>query len=136
MDTLPKQPVHIPRALLKEHPELEVRADLIDCGIDVCSVDVPSLFQDNFDYQDLRRDFLHGVLTSDLLMKKVHCYVLREGYAARVRDTRSYDAVSKDILARWTFPLVPDNNHPGGHVYDHLRGNRYIPKDNTVVLAR
>lgn len=39
-------------------------------------------------------------------------------------------------MSRWSFPLVPDNNHPGGHVYDHLRGNRYIPKDNTVVLSR
>jgi translation initiation factor eIF-2B subunit epsilon len=72
---------------------LEIRDDLIDCGIDVCSVDVPSLFQDNFDYQDLRRDFLYGVLTSELLMKKVHTFVARKGYAARVRDTRSYDSV-------------------------------------------
>lgn len=36
---------------------------------------------------------MHGVLTSDLLMKSIHCYVLKEGYAARVADTRSYDAV-------------------------------------------
>ena len=43
---------------------------------------------------------------------------------------------SKDILSRWTFPLVPDDNHPGGHIYEHTRGNRYIAKDNSVVLAR
>ncbi len=43
---------------------------------------------------------------------------------------------SKDILSRWTFPLVPDNNHPGGHIYEHRRGNRYIAKDNSVILAR
>ena len=43
---------------------------------------------------------------------------------------------SKDILARWTFPLVPDDNHPSGHVYEHLRGNKYIAKDNSVTLAR
>lgn len=30
----------IPRDLLNEHPELEVRNDLIDCSIDICSVDV------------------------------------------------------------------------------------------------
>ena len=57
------------------------------------SFQVPSLFQDNFDYGDIRRDFVHGVLTSDLLMKQIHCYVAREGYAARVADTRSYDSV-------------------------------------------
>ncbi|OCH95024.1 nucleotide-diphospho-sugar transferase [Obba rivulosa] len=126
----------IPREILAEHPEVELRYDLIDCSIDVCSVEVPSLFQDNFDYADLRRDFVYGVLTSDLLMKNIYCYVLKEGYAARVADARSYDAVSKDILSRWTFPLVPDNNHPGGHAYEHLRGNKYIAKDNSVVLSR
>jgi translation initiation factor eIF-2B subunit epsilon len=89
----PRATARIPLEILKEHPEVEIRNDLIDCGIDVCSVEVPSLFQDNFDYQDLRRDFVHGVLTSDLLMKNIHCYVLKEGYAARVQDTRSYDAI-------------------------------------------
>ena len=54
---------------------------------------VPSLFQDNFDYGDIRRDFVYGVLTSDLLMKNIYCYVAKDGYAARVADTRSYDAV-------------------------------------------
>ncbi|KAI0693273.1 nucleotide-diphospho-sugar transferase [Cytidiella melzeri] len=132
----PTKRVRIPRAKLAEHPEVEIRNDLIDCMIDVCSVDVPSLFQDNFDYGDIRRDFVTGVLTSDLLMKNIYCYVAKDGYAARVADTRSYDSVSKDILARWTFPLVPDDNHPGGHSYEHLRGNKYIAKDNTVSLSR
>ncbi|KAF9456787.1 nucleotide-diphospho-sugar transferase [Collybia nuda] len=127
---------HIPREVFAEHPEIEVRNDLIDCSIDVCSVEVPSLFQDNFDYLDIRKDFVHGVLTSDLLMKNIHCYVAKEGYAARVKDTKSYDSVSKDILSRWTFPLVPDDNHPGGHIYEHIRGNKYIAKDNSVLLAR
>lgn len=60
---------------------------------DMFSIQVPSLFQDNFDYLDIRRDFVHGVLTSDLLMKSIHVYVAREGYAARVQDTRSYESV-------------------------------------------
>ncbi|KDQ60712.1 hypothetical protein JAAARDRAFT_190866 [Jaapia argillacea MUCL 33604] len=132
----PKTHISIPREVLETHSEIDVRNDLIDCSIDVCSVDVPSLFQDNFDWLDLRRDFVRGVLTSDLLMKNIHCYVVNDGYAARVKDTKSYDSVSKDILSRWTFPLVPDDNHPGGHVYEQLRGNKYIAKDNTVILSR
>ncbi|KAG6890454.1 hypothetical protein C0992_001501 [Termitomyces sp. T32_za158] len=127
---------HVPREIFAAHPELEIRNDLIDCSIDVCSVEVPSLFQDNFDYLDIRRDFVHGVLTSDLLMKNIHCYVAKEGYAARVKDTKSYESVSKDILSRWTFPLVPDDNHPSGHAYEHERGNKYLAKDQTVILAR
>ncbi|KIL69661.1 hypothetical protein M378DRAFT_184070 [Amanita muscaria Koide BX008] len=132
----PTRFVQIPRERLESHPEIDIRYDLIDCGIDVCSVEVPSLFQDNFDYLDIRRDFVHGVLTSDLLMKNVYCHIATEGYAARVKDTKSYESVSKDILSRWTFPLVPDDNYPGGQRYEHVRGNRYLAKDNTVVLAR
>ncbi|KAJ7098016.1 nucleotide-diphospho-sugar transferase [Mycena belliarum] len=132
----PTTMTRIPREVLEAHPEIDIRNDLIDCSIDVCSVEVPSLFQDNFDYEDIRRDFLHGVLTSDLLMKNIYCYVAQDGYAARVKDTKSYDSVSKDILSRWTFPLVPDDNHPGGHVYKHARGNKYIAADNSVALAR
>ncbi|KAH7877550.1 nucleotide-diphospho-sugar transferase [Lentinula edodes] len=126
----------IPREILATHPDVEIRNDFIDCSIDICSVEVPSLFQDNFDYLDIRRDFVHGVLTSDLLMKNIYCYVAKEGYAARVQDTKSYESISKDILSRWTFPLVPDNNHPAGHLYEHIRGNKYIDKDGTVILAR
>ncbi|KAG7452606.1 nucleotide-diphospho-sugar transferase [Guyanagaster necrorhizus] len=132
----PTKKAHIPREIFVDHAEVEIRNDLIDCSIDICSVEVPSLFQDNFDYLDLRRDFVHGVLTSDLLMKNIYCYIAKEGYAARVKDTRSYDSVSKDILSRWAFPLVPDDNHPGGHLYEHTRGNKYIAKGSTVTLAR
>lgn len=39
-------------------------------------------------------------------------------------------------MSRWTFPLVPDDNHPGGHHYEHRRGNKYLPKDGSVVLSR
>ncbi|TDL27353.1 nucleotide-diphospho-sugar transferase [Rickenella mellea] len=132
----PKAKAHIPREILVEHPEFDIRNDLIDCGIDICSVEVPSLFQDNFDYLDIRRDFVHGVLTSDLLGKSIFAHVVTSGYAARVKDTKSYAAVSKDILARWTFPLVPDDNHPAGDAYEHLRGNRYVAVDGTVQLSR
>ncbi|EJU05368.1 nucleotide-diphospho-sugar transferase [Dacryopinax primogenitus] len=125
----------LPREVLEKHAEVEVRNDLIDCAIDVCSVDVPVLFSENFDYQDLRRDFVHGVLTSDLLGKSIYCHVVEQGYAARVRDTKSYAAVSKDIISRWTYPLVPGDNLPGGDEYEYRRGNRYISKDN-VMMSR
>ena len=36
----PKAYSRIPREVLNEHPELEIRNDLIDCYIDICSVEV------------------------------------------------------------------------------------------------
>lgn len=41
---------------------------------------------------------MRGVLTSDLLMKDIYCCVIKEGYASRVSDTRSYDSVRYSIL--------------------------------------
>jgi translation initiation factor eIF-2B subunit epsilon len=42
----PKAHAKIPRELFNEHPELEIRNDLIDCYIDICSVEVSSFHAD------------------------------------------------------------------------------------------
>lgn len=51
-------------------------------------------------------------------------------YAARVHNLRSYAAISRDLLARWAFPFVPDTNvfHKAGHwgpsSYRYARGHK------------
>lgn len=120
--------------LLIKHTEVEIRNDLIDCNIDICSPDVPALFTENFDYEDIRRDFVHGILTSDLLGKTIHCYVAKETYAARVQSLQTYDAVTRDVLSRWTYPMVPDNNLLSDQTYRYGRGHIYL--ENGVILAR
>ncbi|KAG8985823.1 hypothetical protein FRB90_004428, partial [Tulasnella sp. 427] len=125
----------LPAEVIMKHKDLDVRIDLLDCGIDICSPDVPALFSENFDYQDLRKDFVRGVLMSDLLSKTIYCHVETKGYAARVKNTKSYAAVSKDIITRRTFPLVPDDNHLGGDRFDQRRGYVYVSK-NRVSLSR
>lgn len=112
--------------------ELEVRNDLIDCHIDICLPHVPQIFQENFDYQSLRGDFVRGVLTSDLVRKSIYAYITSE-YAARVELWATYAAVSQDVLARWAHPLVPDSNLAGGS-YEHGVGHVY--KEQPVVLAQ
>ena len=120
--------------IFDKHPEVQIRNDLIDCQIDICSVEVPALFTENFDYQDIRTDFVHGILTSDLLGKTIHFQEVTDVYAARVRSTQMYDAVSKDIISRWTFPMVPDSNLQAGDCYEFRRGLVY--KEKSVVLSR
>jgi translation initiation factor eIF-2B subunit epsilon len=39
---------------------------------------------------------------------------------------RTYAAISRDVVQRWTFPLVPDANFSGGTRYAHQRGNIYL----------
>ncbi|KAN0040851.1 hypothetical protein ACTFIV_003387 [Dictyostelium citrinum] len=118
--------------LFKKHPSIQMRYDLIDCHIDICSPEVLALFNDNFDFADIRKDFIHDILTSDLLDYKLSAYVLQGEYAARVKDLRTYHSVSKDIIHRWTFPMVPDNNFMCNSSYSLSR--QMIYKEKNVKL--
>ncbi|OWP04533.1 hypothetical protein B2J93_1392 [Marssonina coronariae] len=127
--------VNLDPELLSDHTELEIRTDLIDCGIDICTPDVLALWAESFDYEVPRRHFLHGVLKDyELNGKTIHTEVVEDHYAARVFNLQSYEAVSKDILGRWTYPLVPDSNLLAGQSYKFERGG--LCKENGVILAR
>jgi translation initiation factor eIF-2B subunit epsilon len=121
--------------LLSDHQELEIRQDLIDCGIDICTPDVLALWSDNFDFQAPRKGFLHSVLKDyELNGKTFHTYIISDHYAARVRNLNAYDSVSKDIVSRWAYPLCPDSNLVQGQSYRLQKGNIY--KEEGVILAR
>lgn len=119
---------------LNNSPVVQVRHDLLDCEVSICSVEVPALFTENFDYRDVAGDFVHGILTSDLLGKRIYCHLIGDEYAARVKNTFLYDSISRDIITRWTFPLVPDSNIHEDDAYTHARGDIYIGRG--VKLAR
>jgi translation initiation factor eIF-2B subunit epsilon len=121
--------------LLSDHQELEIRQDLIDCGIDICTPDVLALWSDNFDFQAPRKGFLHSVLKDyELNGKTFHTHIISNHYAARVRNLHAYDSVSKDIVSRWAYPLCPDSNLVQGQSYRLGKGNIY--KEEGVILAR
>jgi translation initiation factor eIF-2B subunit epsilon len=127
--------VNIDPELLSSHQELEIREDLVDCYVDICTPDVLSLWSDNFDYQSVRKSFLFGVLKDyELNGKTIHTYILREHYAARVKSLRAYNNVSKDIINRWTYPLCPDSNLVRDQSYRLQRGKTYF--EEGVILAR
>lgn len=127
--------VNIDPDLITTHTEMEIRTDLIDCGIDICTPDVLALWAESFDYEVPRRHFLHGVLKDyELNGKTIHTEVVEDHYAARVFNLQSYEAVSKDVLGRWTYPLVPDSNLVAGQSYKFERGG--LCKENGVILAR
>jgi translation initiation factor eIF-2B subunit epsilon len=127
--------LNIDAEIIMSHLELDVRQDLIDCSIDICTPEVLSLWSDSFDYQSPRKHYLHGVLKDyELNGKTLHTYIIKDHYAARVRNLKAYDAISKDILSRWTYPLCPDTNLLPGHSYDLRKGSLYQEKG--VTLAR
>ncbi|KAI4147673.1 MAG: hypothetical protein LQ340_005437, partial [Diploschistes diacapsis] len=125
---------HLDSDLLAK-PEIDVRGDLVDCSIDICTIDVLGLWTDNFDYKSIRSSFLRGVLQDyELNGKTIHTHIVDEGYAARVSSLRAYDAVTKDIISRWTYPFTPDCNLMRGHKYRLLKNKIYL--EAGVVLAR
>lgn len=121
--------------LLSSYSELEIREDLIDCYIDICTPDVLSLWSDNFDYQSVRTSFLYGVLKDyELNGKTIHTHIVSDQYAARVKSLRAYDAISKDVIGRWAYPLCPDSNLLEGQSYRYEKGEIYT--ENGVALGR
>lgn len=127
--------LNIDAEIILKNPELDIRQDLIDCSIDICTPDVLSLWSDSFDYQSPRKHYLFGVLKDyELNGKTLHTYIIKDHYAARVRNLKAYDAISKDILSRWTYPLCPDTNLLPGHTYTLRKGSMY--QETGVTLAR
>ena len=125
----------ISEEVLNDHTEVEVREDLIDCGIDICTPEVLAQYTDNFDWQAPRRGFLYGILKDyETNQLTVHSHTVNEGYAARVKNLQSYDAVTKDIVSRWTYPLCPDVNWLADQSYQLQKGSVYM--EHGVVLAR
>lgn len=113
--------------------EFVLRNDLIDCRIDICTPHVPPTFQDNFDYQTLRSDFVKGVISSDLLGKHIYAYITNE-YAVRVENWQTYDTISQDFVGRWCYPLVFESNIQEDQTYSYE--SRHIYKEQGVVLAQ
>lgn len=129
--------LHLDTHLFSERDALQVRTDLMDCHLYICSPEVLMLFSDNFDYQNVARDFVSGVLSEEELGKKLYVHTVTKEYIARVNNMRTYAAISRDVLYRWTFPYVPDTNlrsQGTGSGYRYQRGMTYV--DAEAVLSR
>jgi translation initiation factor eIF-2B subunit epsilon len=105
--------LQLPCSFFKSHSQMEVRTDLIDTGVGICSPDVLGRFEDEFDYLDISQDFVSNCVAEEEegLQTRIHAHILpKSQYAARVVDFATYHGVSQDLLRRWCYPIVPDNN--------------------------
>ncbi|UNI17417.1 translation initiation factor eIF-2B epsilon subunit, GEF [Purpureocillium takamizusanense] len=130
--------------------EFEVRSDLIDAQVDICTPEVLALWSESFDYELPRRNFLHGVLKDwELNGKMIYAEILEDGYAARASNLQQYDAISRDVLGRWAAPFIPEDNlvprqtyqrHANGlvmeesvsHAHDTRLTDTIIGRDTTI----
>ena len=51
--------------------------------------------------------------TADVLNLRIGTHIIHHEYMARIVSTRLYDAISRDVLGRWTYPIVPEANVTG-----------------------
>lgn len=107
----------------------------MDTHISICSPTVLELFSDNFDYQTWDH-FVKGILIDDeILGNNIYMHQLEGAYGAQVSNIHMYDAISKDIIRRWTFPLVPDMNR-GPDTPRHTLSRHNVYQQPDVTLAR
>ncbi|KAL0480756.1 eif2b5, partial [Acrasis kona] len=115
--------------------DLQLRSDLVDCQIDICSPDVLEIFNENFDFEDMRRAFLKNyVLEEEVFTYKVAPYIVSGAYSSRVSSLRTYEMISRDIVHRWMHPIVPDANFTRTTNFKFSRPNNYY--EDKVTLSR
>jgi translation initiation factor eIF-2B subunit epsilon len=132
--------VSVPCSFFASHPQIDMRSDLLDCGIDICSPDVLARFSDEFDYRDIRREFVANSVAEEEegLQNKIYAHILKPNeYAARVHDFQTYANVSKDLLRRWCYPIVPDNL-PSGYEkqYRYTLQRHYLYRESKNRKSR
>mmetsp|Transcript_36272 Transcript_36272/g.77343 ORF Transcript_36272/g.77343 Transcript_36272/m.77343 type:complete len:731 (+) Transcript_36272:807-2999(+) len=107
----------------------------LDVGIDVCSPDVLARFSDEFDYRELRSQFVANCVAEEEvgLQSRIFGHITKRGeYSGRMGDPRRYHRVSMDLLRRWCYPLVPDNY---GHCENGWCSSSYVMERHFVYRA-
>lgn len=125
-----------PLEIFLNSQEVELHHDLLDPQIAICSASALPLFSDNFDYET-RDQFIRGlVMNQEIQTDSIYVAQLpSEQYAAKVSDWNAYHTVSRDIVNRWVYPLVPDMGVCSlSQQYLFLRNNIY--RNKTVKVER
>jgi translation initiation factor eIF-2B subunit epsilon len=84
------------------HSKIQFRYDVEWSGICVCSPEALCLFTDEFDWQDWHKDFIPGVLQSEILSYQIFTQFVKEGYCSRVGALNKYAQVTMHILRQRT----------------------------------
>lgn len=123
----------IETSLLKHNWDINIYHNLIDCYVDICSMQVLTTFEDNLDFKSIREDFFDEIIGSDIYPYKIFCEIISKEYAARIVDWKTYAGVSMDIIERWCYPLTLDNNTVGNN-YIYERNNIYKEDDVNIGM--
>ena len=131
-----KAPIPLDTRLFGERDAVALRSDLSPAHAAILSPEAAMLFSDNFDYSSFDADFVAGTLAEEELGNKIFLHVAggpsmaggagpsssaggpspslpsSSAYLASVANLRAFDAVGRDVAARWSWPSAasPDGN--------------------------
>lgn len=61
--------------------------------LEVYLLQVLQVCADNFDYDELRQDFIRGVVVDEVYKYKIYTHIISDEYAARINTLRTYASV-------------------------------------------
>lgn len=95
------------RESFESYNVFDIRHDLLDAHIAVCSPAVLQLMADNFDFETLD-NLVHGILVNEeVLGMSVYGHVVEGAeYAACISDPMTYHHISQNVMSRWSYPQV------------------------------
>jgi len=120
----------------------ELRYDLFDCRIDICTPDLLFYLKENFVCKDLQETFVNDVNGPESIAEgKVYYYEHNESktsYCAVMHNPLVYDYVNRDIIKRYAYPLVIDSNlmcPAAGLTYKYMRNNIYMEENTKLSMT-
>uniref|UniRef100_A0A914XJR1 EIF2B subunit epsilon/gamma LbH domain-containing protein n=1 Tax=Plectus sambesii TaxID=2011161 RepID=A0A914XJR1_9BILA len=119
------------------HSETQIRRDIRDSGIAICSPQICPQFGSNPDFEQ-RDDVVREILANEeVLCQNVHVEILAPAvFAWTIKDFETYLAANRFILQRWSFPLVPDGLSISSVTRCVCRkGKVYVPVENHQAAA-
>ena len=110
----------------------KVMSNIYDSFIDICSVEVLSHFNDNFDYHDIRDDLYRNYLVSEMYLDTFYYFCIEENkYCNTIKNLDSYLKVNYEIINRWAHPEYSLENI----TISQKLGIKYIYTHNNVYLG-
>lgn len=117
---------------------LEIRQDLIDCELAICTVDLLDHFTDNFDKANLKDGFINWMQESEIIEDRIRAFEVSEqsAYFARIFNPRIFGLVNQDIIKRKVYPLVIDKKamDPNSNYVTKML-NTYIDKSARISMT-
>ncbi len=72
--------------------------NIIDCHIDICSQSFLLRINDEFDYQNLREQFIVSEVTNQDFGRGIYAYLIEDSYAVKIHEPKIFHKVSMDII--------------------------------------